>query len=244
MSWISSHPFSVAAHFDYSLVLTYAIPIPAAQRLLPPSLIPDTYENYAFFAAAFVATKNLRPKGFPKFLGNDFFLAGFRIFVRYNTSFGKNYRGLYILRSLTDKTHMVRAGNMFTHYNYSLIDLQQAVRSDSIALRSQMGKFDIDVNTENKQHPLPVGSPFPDWKTARRYAGPLPFTFTVDPTRKRTLIVQGMREDWEPQGVSVNHAQLDELKFYGISDAILANAFVVRDIPYYWKKGVWDSWKH
>ena len=38
------------------------------------------------------------------------------------------------------------------------------------------------------------------------------------------------------------HIQLF-LKELKLEDALLANAFIIRDIPYYWKKGRIEKWK-
>ncbi|RYY82182.1 MAG: hypothetical protein EOO15_23425, partial [Chitinophagaceae bacterium] len=85
-SFLKDHPFAVSAHFDQSLVLTFAAPKERLQHLLPECLTLDTFQDkYAFLAVALVQTRNLRPKGFPEFMGNDFFLAGYRLFVRYTT---------------------------------------------------------------------------------------------------------------------------------------------------------------
>jgi hypothetical protein len=50
---------------------------------------------------------------------------------------------------------------------------------------------------------LPEGSPFADWKEARRFAGPLPFTFTYTAKKKQVLIIEGVRENWKPEPVRV-----------------------------------------
>lgn len=114
LSFLKDHPFAVASHFDTSLVLTYAVPREQLQGLIPECFSIDTFEEkWAFIAVAMVKTRNLRPKGFPEFLGNDFVLTGYRIFVQYNTSYGKRLRGLYIIRSETDKTKMAVLGNVF-----------------------------------------------------------------------------------------------------------------------------------
>ena len=76
---------------------------------------------------AMVQTRELRPKGLPKFRGNSFFLIGYRIFVRYINKAGKRLRGLYILKSETDKKKMEWLGNIFTHYNYSTTDIQLSI---------------------------------------------------------------------------------------------------------------------
>ena len=83
LAFLKNHPFAVEAYFENSLVLTFAVPKEELQTLIPECLELDTFNNkYAFIAAAMVQTKDLRPKGFPRFTCNNFFLIGFRIFVR------------------------------------------------------------------------------------------------------------------------------------------------------------------
>ena len=104
---LKNHPFAVEAFFESSFVLTFAFPKEQIQPLIPECLQLDTFQDkWAFVAVAMVQTKNLRPKGLPEFLGNDFFLIGYRVFVRYTTHEGKRLRGLYILKSETDKKKM------------------------------------------------------------------------------------------------------------------------------------------
>src|SRR5690606_22039277 len=100
MTILKNHPFAVDAFFEHSVVLTFAIPKVQLADIIPTCLELDILRNeWAFLAVAIVQTKNLRPAGFPKWMGNDFFLIGYRIFVRYRTLSGKRLRGLYILRS-------------------------------------------------------------------------------------------------------------------------------------------------
>ena len=101
-SWLKTHPFPVEALFEHSLVLTFAVPRAELLALLPAPLVPDTFSgDWGFLAVALVQTRHLRPKGFPAWLGQDFFLIGYRAFVRYLAPTGKRLRGLYILRSET-----------------------------------------------------------------------------------------------------------------------------------------------
>jgi len=63
-------------------VLTFAAPRKELAGLVPECLELDIFKNHwAFLAVALVQTSGLRPKGFPKVLGTDFFLIGYRLFV-------------------------------------------------------------------------------------------------------------------------------------------------------------------
>ncbi|HEX2608078.1 MAG TPA: DUF2071 domain-containing protein [Flavisolibacter sp.] len=243
-SFLQNHPFPVVTHFEHSLVLTYAVPVELLTGKLPPCLVPDTYqEQWAFVAMAVVQAKNLRPRGFPEWLGHDFTLAGYRVFVRYTTSQGKRLRGLYILKSETDKKSMSFLGNIFTQYRYTTTDIQFARENQSYAFRSVASDWKIRISKYPGEASLPPGSPFKDLKEARHFAGPLPFTFHFNERKHKVLIIEGVRQNWIPQPVQVLEARISWIDAFCNGRAQLANAFMIQDIPYYWKKGRTDLWK-
>jgi hypothetical protein len=237
------HPFPVNAEFRHSLVLTYAFPTALLEPLLPPGLVLDTYEYHGFVAIALVATNRLRPSFLPRALGLDFFLSGYRIFTRLGSS-SSALRGLYILRSDTDRRLMYHTGNIFTHYKYSLC--QAVCENDGLELRitikTARGQADLSVRAQlnSRPAPLPEGSPFADLHTARRFAGPLPYTFDYEPQTKSIVAVRGLRERWDPQPIQV--AVEEEPTFFGRPPfnevrPVLANAFYLQDVPYRWERG-------
>ena len=243
-SFLKNHPFAVEAYFDSSLVLTFAVPKEELESYIPECLQPDTFnDKWAFIAIAMVQTKGLRPKGFPRFMGNDFFLIGYRVFVRYTNNADKNLRGLYILKSETDKKKMEFMGNIFTHYNYTTTDILQKDNLTSKEISSSKSKFNVTIDKTEGEISLPENSPFADWKEARRFAGPLPFTFTYNSITKEVLIIEGVRQNWTPAPVRVIEYDFDFLNSLKLKNPILANAFVIKNIPYYWKKGKIELWK-
>lgn len=244
LSFLRNHPFAVEAFFESSLVLTFAVPKEQLQQQIPPCLQLDCFEDkWAFIAIAMVQTKDLRPKGFPKFMGNDFFLIGYRVFVRYTNNAGKNYRGLYILKSETDKKKMEVMGNLFTHYNYTTTDILQTKNGKERRISSSKSKFKVCFDGEENDVSLPINSPFANWQQARRFAGPLPFTFTYIKEKNEVLIIEGVRQNWTPLPVEIIEYDFDFLKERKLENPILANAFIIKNIPYYWKKGKIEKWK-
>ncbi len=244
-SFLKNHPFAVEAFFESSFILTFAVPKEQIQNLIPECLQLDLlYDKWAFIAIAMVQTKDLRPKGFPKIMGNDFFLIGYRVFVRFTNAAGKNLRGLYILKSETDNKKMEFFGNIFTHYNYTTTDIDQTKRNGLTEISSERSGFKLLIEVPKDENiPLPVGSPFIDWKEARRFAGPLPFTFTYSPADKKILIIEGVRENWKPKPVKVLNYNFSFLNNMKLNEPKLANAFIIENIPYYWKKGKIEQWK-
>lgn len=244
MKFLKNHPFAVSAHFERSTVLTFAVPKDQLLSFIPECLELDTFQDkWAFIAVALVQTENLRPKGTPKIFGNDFFLIGYRIFVRYSTSYGKRLRGLYIIKSETNKKKMEFIGNIFTHYNYTTTDISVFEKNEIRSIISKKSNFQINIDTSDNDVKMPIASPFDEWKQARRFAGPLPFTFTYNETDNSVLIIEGVRSNWKPKAINVTQYHFEYLEKLNLKDIVLANAFEINDIPYYWKKGKKDLCK-
>lgn len=243
-SFLKNHPFAVEAFFENSTVLSFAVPKEALQRFIPECLELDIFaDKFAFIAVAMVKTKYLRPKGLPRFFGNNFFLIGYRIFVRYTNSEGKRVRGLYIIRSETDKKKMEIFGNIFTHYDYATTDISQSETDAVKVIKSDKSDFFVEIEKTSGEPNLPKNSPFQNLKEARRFAGPLPFTFTYDETKKEVLIIEGVRENWTPKPINIRSYKIGLLESFNLKNAVLANAFVIENVPYHWKKGKIDKWK-
>jgi len=243
MAWLAHHPFGVDALLTRTTVLTFAVPVGELQRLIPECLTLDTLDNtWGFVAVALVQTRNLRPHGLPSWFGHHFFLIGYRVFVRYTTLAGKRLRGLYILHSQTDKQKMEWLGNLFTSYKYNTIDLQFTDLADNLIFESQQAGLKISVERIAGEPELPAGSPFTSWTQARRFAGPLPFTFSYQPAKRLVTIVEGVREEWQPQPVRVHQAQIAFMQQLGLQEIRLASAFTMTDIPYHWQKGRTERW--
>ena len=84
---------------------------------------------------------------------------------------------------------------------------------------------------------LPDGSPFPGWREARRFSGPMPFTFAVAANRREVVIVEGVHPAWEPRPVRVLDHRVPFLEQEGFAGEVLANAFEVGQVAYRWKRG-------
>ena len=241
---LKNHPFAVEAFFESSIVLTFAVDKSQLLDFIPNCLELDTFEDkWAFIAVAIVQTKDLRPKNFPTFLGHDFILVGYRIFVRYKNENGKKLRGLYILKSETKKLTIELLGNLFTHYNYTTTDLSLVRQANQTIIKSHRSKFHVNVYNQKKDVPLPADSPFSDWKAARRFAGPLPFTFSFNPVNNSVLIVEGVRDNWKPTPIYIKNYHFNYLNSLNFQNIVLANAFEIKNAPYYWKKGIIEKWK-
>lgn len=232
---IPKHSFEVKAHFEKVIMLTFAVPKEDVLPLIPSCLELDDYDNkWGFITLAFVKAKDLRPVRFPKFMGSDLILSGYRIFVKYKENGGRCLRGIYIIKSETDSLKMKLMGNILTHYNYSFSDLE--LNQDLKGGRIKSTKAGFDIQYENYSENLPSDSPFPDWKIARKFVGPLPNTFSYNEEKKEVLIIRGRRGNWNPKPIKITEYTIPFLGDLNFSKIKLANAFQIEDVPYMWDK--------
>jgi hypothetical protein len=239
---LKRHPIPISAFFRHSLVLTYAFPPEVLMPLLPAALVLDTWRGFAFVAVALVQTESLRPSFLPASLGRNFFLSGYRIFTRL-ASGTQSKRGLMILRSDTDHAWMVRAGNLLTHYNYHLCEANLGEMRDELhwTIRTPCAEADLEVKAclKSSRVSLPANSPFQTYSEARRFAGPLPYTFDYEQETNSIIGICALRQDWNPEPVLVDvrrNTFLDQQPFCR-AQPVLANAFHVQNVPYRWQRG-------
>jgi hypothetical protein len=206
MNWLKRHPFPVSAHFKRVVAVSFAFPEEILIPLISPGLEIDPYEGLGFVTVAMVWTKDLRPSGLPRVLGQDFFLAGYRIFTKLRDETGRRLRGLKILHSETDKRRMTSLGNLMTGYHYRHVQVQITESRDRIEVENTLANGQRSLRLELNPNPgdigPPAGSPFLDWRTARRFAGPMPFTFSPQ-NDGSFVVVEGSRASWTPRPVEV-----------------------------------------
>jgi Uncharacterized conserved protein (COG2071) len=216
--------------------VTFAAPEASLIRLVAPGLTLDTFKQFGFLAIACVATRSLRPRGFPKRLGMDFFLVGYRLFVRFNSASGRRYRGLQVLGSETDRWAMAIGGGALTEYAYRKVRATVSHDAGAVQVATSSG-LQILVGDEPA---LPAESVFDNAAAARRYAGPMPCTFASIRRGRAIVRVEGSRAHWTPR--LVKPRAIDAPFLHDLApDAIPAAAFVVEHVDYEWKRGIVEA---
>jgi hypothetical protein len=101
----------------------------------------------------------------------------------------------------------------------------------------------VRIDDSDEEILLPINSPFENWKEARRFAGPLPFTFSYNSETSEVLIIEGVRQNWTPIPLKIIEYNFSFFRSLYLENPILANAFIIENVPYYWKKGKKEIWK-
>jgi hypothetical protein len=240
---VKRHPFPVVARFRHALAITYAFPRKALEPLLTPGLELDAHGDLGFVAVALVEAEGLRPAFLPARLGRRIFLAGYRIFARLRAPSGRSYRGLQVLASETDSRLLAVAGRLFTHYDWRrrAVEVHEDRGVLHVVVRRRGGEPELEVCADLRSPPEtpPVGSPFASWKEARRFEGPLPYTFTREEETRSVIVVEGRRSGWEPRPVDVvvRRCAFLEREPFASARPVLAGAFHVGGIDYRWERG-------
>jgi len=173
-------------------------------------------------------------------MGRDFHLIGYRLFVRRRAGDGRDLRGLQVLRSETDSQFLNITGNWMTRYHYhqAQIEWKKDQAGTRIISRSRDGRTSIETGARSETAVLPKGSPFANWREARRFAGPMPFTFSYEAETGQMITVMGRREGWTPLAVTLKSWGSDWVAstFPGV-DFQPAAAFAVEAIDYRWERG-------
>jgi hypothetical protein len=109
-----------------------------------------------------------------------------------------------------------------------------------VSVRTPDRGGDVEVTVDPAANVLPSGSPFPSVRDARRFAGPLPFTFDYEHETHAIIAIRATRTNWRPAPVAVNVQRVtffERPEFAGCTP-ILAAAFHVKGIDYRWERGV------
>jgi len=240
---LKRHPIPMMADFRHCLVVTYGFSASVLTPLLPPGLQLDTLRDVGFVAIALVQVEGMRPVGLPSQLGINCMLIGYRIFTRFQTPTGANWRGLRILRSEANNRLIQWGGNSLTHYNYHFCRAQLEEEAGTLHVKTQSADgliLDVSAKINEAATALPEASVFENFVEARRFAGPLPFTFDYEPQTHSIISIRGERPEWNPMPVEVDVHRCDFLNQAPFRDCggVLCNAFYVKDIPYRWQRGV------
>jgi hypothetical protein len=139
---------------------------------------------------------------------------------------------------------MAVSGNLLTHYNYRFARVEFRAEHERLSIRIQTPNAEADLalstDLRDAASRLPAGSCFATERDARRFAGPLPYTFDYEPQTHSIIAIRGRRRNWRPRLVTADVLRMtyfDRPPFVGIQPN-LVSAFYVADIPYRWDRGV------
>jgi hypothetical protein len=127
---------------------------------------------------------------------------------------------------------MSMLGNLFTHYGYRRRRVTTTRTNGRLSVETDSG---LRIGIDAARPELPAGSPFASWTEARKFAGPMPYTFAAEQDG-RVVRVRGTRAHWEPRPVALTAFAAPFLAKL-VPSARPAAAFLVEDVDYRWEPG-------
>ena len=198
-------------------LLNFSVDIHEVAQMVPAAIKVRKFNGRAMISMVNVMLKNMHPSCLPRQLNFSYRHIAFRLLVDDSEWSGGQCKGVYFLRSFTDKPSIVMGGNLFTDYklenaNITCVDDMLELRQDSRFLT----------------YALEDASPAMEQSELRTITGSLDRAYFVFGNRLR--VVQIQREKWPLEEVGCYHFQTN---FFGT--ARLEAAFRVREaINYQW----------
>ncbi|OKL40013.1 DUF2071 domain-containing protein [Pontibacter flavimaris] len=215
MDMLKKLPLRYVGELHEVRLINFSVEKKEVLPFLPEGLQVRDYHGRALISMVNVKLRNMRPSFLPKALHFDYQHIGFRLLVndtRYNEGEAK---GIYFLRSFTDRELILQGGSWLTNYRLERAKLSEAgdafeLRQGEKYLRYRLG--DEKPAAEQEELYQKVGA----LDRAYSYIG------------NELMRVQIMRERWPIEWV---HCEGFETNFF--LTARLEGAFQVRDVIHY-----------
>ena len=221
---------AIASTFVTNSILLYSCEPSDLEPLLCPGLEVDAIGGRGHVAVAFVDQRDFRPRGFPRWLGRDFFMVEYLVFVTYASSDGRRMRGLYLLQSDTPSVLACIGSRIFSHYRFRHIDLRVSEADGSRQFQSTQAGIDVTVSLEP-----PPDRTLGEWFHFDELSKPRSFNFQHLSRSDAMLVIRGVLKGWNPQPTTVLNAELDWVTESGIEFDGPPRSLQVEDVAYLWR---------
>ena len=196
-------------------LINFLVALEEVQPLVPKGLKVRDFDGQAIISIVNVKLKNMRPVFAPKPLSFDYQHVAFRLLVDDREYSDGQCKGIYFIKSFTDKAWVVSTGSLLTHYKLSLASIQDDEQ------------FVLKQNSHFIRYRL-SGQPCALDEDLKAIIQPLDRAYAVD--GKNLLRTQIQREAWPIRPV---HCTDFETNFF--QTAKFLGAFEVQEvIDYEW----------
>lgn len=228
---------TVRGLIERRILVNYRIEPKVLAELLPAPFRPQLVGRWGMAGICLIRLKQVRPKGFPGWVGFASENAAHRIAVEWEEQ-GTTRQGVFVHRRDTDsRWNTLVGGRLFPGvHHHATFDVHETPEYYSVAFRSDDGDTAISVKGSLGDQ-LPRGSVFSSLAAASEFfqAGALGYSPAL-----RQRCYQGLElrcRDWsvEPLNIeSVRSSFFDELKFFPPGSVEFDCALLMRNIQHEW----------
>jgi hypothetical protein len=226
MRWLKTLPVGYRGELHDVELVQFSLDFEEAARALPAPLVPRRIAGRALVSLVNVHLRRMRPAFLPGLVSFSYRHVAFRLLLDDRELDPEGVgRGVFFVRSFTDRALLAHAGNLLTHYRLTPAELEVDPRG--LAVREGGHRLSYRKAVLGAEAPTP--GLFRGWAEARAVVGAIDRAYAVDPEGGiwKTRI---LRPDWPLEPLPLAGFTTDFFE-----SARLECAFrVVSVIPYHW----------
>lgn len=237
-------PITMSAVFQDLLLVTYAVPPEQLAAQLPEKVHPYERDGRAYISIVIANIRGMRPRLLPQAAGSNYYQIVYRAVVRLRDSAGRDYPGVFFLRSDGNDPVMNFFGNRLTEFRFHYF------RRSAIGLFKRNSDMLVSVESADKggdlvlhltdlgpavEHPPAPG--FADLDDEKETLVQLFHAYAHDPQRQRIYDLEIERGEWDLRRL---HHEDGFTAFFGESPFAAMNpspvsSLYIRECKYIWK---------
>lgn len=213
MKLLKQLPITYKGELHNVKLINFSVDLEEVIPLVPEGIKVRDFDGKAIISMVNVKLRHMRPTGLPKGLSFDYQHVAFRLLVEDGPLNDGENKGIFFLKSFTDKPMIVWGGNLMTNYR-----LTHAKITEKAAFRLEQGEHFVRYRLTDK--------PTPEDEVLKSMIGAIDRAYAIEEGRLMKTAIQ--RETWPIQWV---HCTDFETSFF--KSARLLGAFEVREVIHY-----------
>jgi len=221
------------------ILLNYRVVPDVVQAILPARFRPKLIRGQAIAGICLIRLEEIRPLGFPRFVGISSENSAHRIAVEWEDDHGKSCEGVFVLRRDTDsRLNSLAGGRVFPgvhHHSVFTVEDRDGLISLRVVATDMEGPLvDVQLRETNE---FPEDSVFESLNASSQFfeAGCIGYS-----SRRASCKLDGLLlkvSEWQVSPLKVLRAQsafFDDSSIFPVGSIQLDHVLLMRDIPHEW----------
>lgn len=132
MNFLKKLPIQYEGELHDIKLVNFTVDIDEVKELVPPQIRIRDFEGKAMISMVDVKLRKMHPSFLPSFVNFEYRHVAFRLLVDDSEYNDGECKGIYFLKSFTDKSHIVLGSKVLTDYNLELARIND--RLDSVVI--------------------------------------------------------------------------------------------------------------
>lgn len=219
---------------DRRILINFSADLEVVEKIVPPPFRPKIYKGRAIVGICLIRLKNVRPKGFPNFLGVSSENGAHRIAVEWEED-GQTKEGVYIPRRDTSLyLNTLVGGRLFPgKHHLAKFNVREAGRDYHIDFMSN-DKTSISIDAKETDH-LDPASIFENMENVSSFFEKGAVGYSPNKQKFDGLKLQTYR--WEVRPLDVSNVQssfFENESLFPKGSIVFDNALLMRKIEHEW----------